>query len=843
MTILKNVVKATIATAAAGAAASAASKLVKKDFGLAGLKNAAQNLGSGLNSGLDKLKGGLNIDPSQVLNKIPGQSVNEIDTGKKGGNIKTPEAKTRSTPKEEGQKEFDIKELPLRNILSNYASVNYNWTLSVLSPFAVNFPDESYKKGQLGRVIFKSGSADPENRVSLPAYASSTLGDVAKNPPDYNPDGKFDFFIDNVKIAGVIGLDELTKNTNSTTMSFTVFEPYSIGLFFQSLQMAAAQEGYENWVVMPVLLTLEFKGHYSPDDQFKEKIVTVRHFPIKITNIELKVTDRGSQYDCTAVAWNDEAYSEEISSVKTDLNIQGSTVQEMLQTGVHSLQRTINDLLLEQAIKNKIPIPDKVIILFPTDTSTIREDNSTDDSSNPRGATVSSTDRQTSVFKKLGLELASDSYNYEQKSGVNPIGKASMGFTDRRKVESVFGKDNIVWDKDSKVFTRGALKIDSDKGQAHFKQGTQISTIINEVVSSSYYGVSALQSENIENGQVQWYKINSQYYLLDSNANMNTTGRMPTVTVFRIVPYRVSKSLFMPPADKPADAKKEIENALKEYNYFYTGKNTEIMDFQVKFASTFYTATTSDAGINNQDAKQRNKNATVATPTTTAHIEGGKVTNFRRREDGTLYDATEEYKQGKHGDVQIGSAATKLLVRPSEIQYKKTGGGVMPQDAGNIIVHQFQKAINQSGDMITVSMRILGDPFYLGDSGFGNYTAQSTTNDDVTSDGTINYERSTVYIKINFRNPIDINGNLYDFPGPKAIPIISGLYRVNTLESTFDRGLFAQTLELSRMPNYDLADTKSETSGQQQTSDQGPFGNPPKSDQERASTDPAAGGG
>jgi len=841
MTILKNVVKATIATAAV----SAASKLVKKDFGLEGLKNAAQNVGAGLSNQLEKLKGGLNIDPSQVLNNVAGQLVNDLNSGKIGGNIKSPLTKTNLTEAEENQVEFDIKELPLRNILSNYASVNYNWTLSVLSPFAINFPDESYKKGQLGRIIFKSGSADPENRVSLPAYASPGLGDVDKNPPDYNPDGKFDFFIDNVKIAGVIGLDEMTKNTNSTTMTFSVFEPYSIGLFFQSLQMAAALEGYENWVVMPVLLTLEFKGHYGPDMQFQDKVINVRHFPIKITNIELKVTDRGSQYDCSAVAWNDEAYSEEISSIKTDMNIQGSTVQEMLQTGVHSLQRTINDLLLEQALKNKIPIPDKVIILFPTDTSTIKESNSTDDTSSPTGATISPGERQGNVFKKLGLELAGDTGNYVQKSGVNPIGKASLGFTDRRKVEAIFGKDNITWDKDKKVFTRGQLKIESDKGQAHFKQGTQISTIINEVISSSYYGISALQPENIQGDKIDWYKISSQYYLLDTNANMNTTGRMPTVTVFRIVPFRVSRALFMPSGAKPLDIKLEKEQALKEYNYFYTGKNTEILDFQIKFAATFYTATVSDAGTNNQDAKQRDRNATTATPTTSAHVEGGKVTNFRRREDGTLYDATEEYKQGKHGDVQIGSSATKLLVRPSETEYKKTGGGIMPQDAGTIIVHQFQNAINQGGDMITVTMKILGDPFYLGDSGFGNYTAQGTTNDDINKDGAINYERSMVYININFRNPVDINGHMYDFPGPKAVPIISGLYKVNMLESTFDRGLFAQTLELSRIPNQDQAESGLGGSNEMESQNEGYTGQtfqaPPESDEERLIVDSEGG--
>jgi hypothetical protein len=39
------------------------------------------------------------------------------------------------------------------------------------------------------------------------------------------------------------------------------------------------------------------------------------------------------------------------------------------------------------------------------------------------------------------------------------------------------------------------------------------------------------------------------------------------------------------------------------------------------------------------------------------------------------------------------------------------------------------------------------------------------------------------------------------------------VYRVNTLESTFDRGLFVQTLDLSRIPNQDLAIMPTKSSG------------------------------
>lgn len=770
MALLNNIIKGAVIAGAGAAITNTLSNISK----VGDLKNAAQNLGGQL----DKLKQLPNGDLSQVVNKIPGQVVNELAQGIVGGQVNVPKTKILTGLAEEEVIELDIKERPFTNILQNYASVNYLWTMSVLTPNQVNFPDESYKKGILGDIIFKSASGDPENRIPLSDY-----GSTSKKSIDANPEGKFDFYIDNVKINGVMGLDIHTKNTNAATMTFDIFEPYSLGLFFQSLMMAAKRNGYENWVIMPILLTLEFKGHYSPDTHFIDYAVAKRHFPIKITNIQMRVTERGSQYEVQAVAWNDEAYSDAISRIKTDMDLQGATVQEMLQTGPYSLQSIYNKTLQELAKKNDIPTPDRILILFPKSTSSARNTGGAgDDSSRPKTATTAGGGGGGDIFKTLGVELGDDGYNYVQKDNVNDVGKASIGFTDRRKIQGIFGEDNVVWDDAAQVLKRGNIKILKDKGTAHFKQSTIIPNILNEIISSSNYGIEALKPGNISKpkGMIQWYKISSKQYLLETTSNIPTTGRNPVVTVYSIIPFEVHHSRFSKVAKKPLGVEYIKKNALKHYDYIYTGKNTDVIDFQIIFQNSFYKATASDGNISNEDELQKNKNATVSTP---------EVPN-----------APPPNPSSSKG----GNDKTKQLNQQDQTKLKRSLGGIQPQERGTLITKQFMDAIYNGGDMINVNMKILGDPFYLGDSGWGNYTDTGTSNNDINSDGAINYERTEIYISVDFKNPTDINGHVYDFPGPKAVQAISGVYKVNLVESTFHRGLFSQTLQMNRMPNQDI---------------------------------------
>jgi len=795
----------TLAKAAVGAAAiGAAQKVLSGASPAAGIQsavnkagNALGNIGQNLNNAINGNIGLPGVPNFGGSGPTGGQNFVDFSSGNNVGRI---------NPNDSSGDVYDFGEPgangpPFENELHDYASYNYIWTMSGLSRAHINFPDESYRKGIVEPVIFKSGSGRPNERIALDQYTS-----------DANPEGKFDFFIDNVRIAGVMGLDKNTKNTNSTGLNFTIIEPYSIGLFFQSLQVCAFQLNYKNWIEMPILLTLEFTGHFDPDNQ-NIKNIRVKYFPLKIMNMQMKVTDRGSTYDCTAIPWNERAHSKSVSEIKNDITCTGKTVQEMLQKGPKSFQSTINDALASTALaasQGKDPIiPDRVLILFPKDTSSGGGGGGTssfsDDSSNPKGATTggggTTNENDRGVASRLGVEL--EGINFVQNSNISPIGLADMGFIDQRKTEAVFGKDNAVWDPDKKVFVRGDIVISEKEGQATFKQGTSIPNVINQIILSSDYGRQALLPENFdEKGFVNWWRIETQMYMLDGESNMQQNGKYPFLTVYRVHPHKVHHSRFIQ-TDQKAKSKAIEKTPVKAYNYIYTSKNLDILDFQIQFNSGFYTALAADSGRFNKDILNRSQQASDSTGSKPI-IENGKLSNMRVDSNGKKYDASSEYSSGSHGNMRVGDTIQQLSqIRNEELNLGANQGGTNASDPGTIAARQFHNAINSGAEMVQLSMRILGDPFYIGDSGLGNYIAASSNIDGMTADWAINYQRGEVYIKIDFRNPIDINhiSGRYDFPSGDVVPTFSGLYRVFKVESLFDKGLFTQTLELMRMPN------------------------------------------
>jgi hypothetical protein len=804
--ILKTAVKTAIAGSAVGAVTlalkEAGSGKVLNGASLVGgingdlLDSALNKLGSNLNGRLNNITGIPGI-PNTSRNPSNPNSVNSLD----GPFNEVSDLRFNNNAGNSQSKAQFSKTLPLQNVLHDYASYNYIWTLSALSRGHLNFPDDSYRKGILGPIILKSASGQPNNRVALSPYESQA-----------NPSGKYDYFIDNIRIKGVIGLDKNTGNTNSTGINFTVIEPYSIGLFFQTLQVVASKVDYKNWVEMPVLLRVEFFGHHDYLNQ-NIKSVSTKYFPLKIAQISMKVTDKGSVYDCTAIPWNERAYSRSTSTIKSDIKCSGRTVQEMLQKNTKetiSFQSVINDQLASAALaasqgKNEAIIADKVLILFPMQVATGGSSGSTNsDVSNPQGATTMSNQGGGSnnkvVEQKLGVEL--EGINYVQNSGVNILGTAEMGFIDQKKAEESFSKDNAVWDPGKKVYVRGDLTITEKSGIAAFKQGQSIPNVINQILLSSDYGRQALDPKNFDsNGFVHWWRIDSQMYMLDGESNMKQTGKYPMLTVFRVIPHMVHHSRFLQ-SDQTAKSKAIKQSAIKEYNYIYTGKNIDVLDFQINFNASFYTALAADNGKFNKDMQNRSQQAADATKSKPV-IEKGVLSSKRIDANGKEYDASAGYAAGTYGNFRVGDPMDKIVqIRNAEIDVGSNQGGTTGEDPGRLAARQFHKAINTIADMVQLQMKILGDPFYMGDSGMGNYSAGDSNIRGLNSDEAINYQEGEVYITVNFRNPIDINykTGLYDFPSGK-VPTFSGLYRVGTVESTFTNGVFSQTLDLLRMPN------------------------------------------
>ena len=100
-------------------------------------------------------------------------------------------------------------------------------------------------------------------------------------------------------MTSVIGTEE-GQNTNIAKLEFKVLEPYSMGLFFESLQTAAQSLGYKNWADAPFMITIDFYG--NTETGIMEHIPkTDRQIPINITKISSKVTHEGTHYDLSLI--------------------------------------------------------------------------------------------------------------------------------------------------------------------------------------------------------------------------------------------------------------------------------------------------------------------------------------------------------------------------------------------------------------------------------------------------------------------------------------------------------------------------------------------------------------
>jgi hypothetical protein len=155
------------------------------------------------------------------------------------------------------------------------------------------------------------------------------------------------------------------------------------------------------------------------------------------------------------------------------------------------------------------------------------------------------------------------------------------------------------------------------------------------------------------------------------------------------------------------------------------------------------------------------------------------------------------------GDVATGTAIGLAKVD----RWKSSDGGGDADTYKTLVAKQFQaRILNLGTEKVQADMTILGDPYYLADSGIGNFTnTNSTSRINLTATGAMDYQSSEVDILINFRTPVDLNsrGSL-TFPDEIKTQLeipFSGLYKVITVKSSFVKGKFTQVLNLARRSN------------------------------------------
>lgn len=643
------------------------------------------------------------------------------------------------------------KQRGIQNPLENFASYTTLFTLAALKAGQETNNPFSYRNSSFGlkQVVFSSAGR----------YDSARAG-TAYGTPEY--------FVNNFEILSSVTGSQQTGSSNTTKFSFEVYEPYSLGMFLQSLQVAATAAGYANYLAGAYfVLILDFVGYDQDGNIYKG--AKSKYFPIKLTNTSFSVNEGGSVYKVDAVPFNHSGFSTVHNTLYNDISITGSTVKDLLSGDERSLTYVLNEFEEKQVREKQKGIPDRYEVHFPeTSSSPIP---GVDPGSGGSRATVNSSNQKVIGLKAV---LGFDPTEF----GDNTIGSASFNFKIDSGGNYVTPKAEDVYDPKTGKVDRDKVTIEPEVRTFQYSQGQTIVELIQQCILESNYAAKALSGKNLdETGRINWFRVDIQMQLLEYDEVRQDYAKR---IIYRVMPYKLHASLFTNPSAEPPGYDQLMQTIVKQYNYIYTGQNNDLLKFDIQLNNAFYTAAAA-----------------------TAPHDSGRVANQDQKGSGEEKVVKQVRAEGESGAAAAAGETGGLPAKPSSDAIKLPFGGSGNLTAEQVVANNFQVAFLQSAksELVMIDAEILGDPYWLMDSGMGGYFAGPGSSDQVTADETADYETGDTYIYIRFRTPIEPKEQSGDylFVNQEDSPF-SGIYRVTQVSSKFSDGTFKQSLKCSRMP-------------------------------------------
>lgn len=641
---------------------------------------------------------------------------------------------------------------PFENILEQFSTFNALWTLAALEPNQYNNPS-SYRDNfqSVKNIVFSSAGRYDDRRT--PSFSGT---------PEYYVN---DFILN----AKPLPLGD--GNTNVVGFSFTVYEPYSMGLFLQTLQAAAVSAGYSNYLEnVPYLLKLDFIGNTDNGDLKNAVTAFSRYFTVKLTSVNQKVNESGSNYSITAVPFHHIGYGDLTNLLRTDERLVGGTVEEVLTSGSESLTTHLNKVQEKLVKEGHQSLPDVYEVVFPKNASDSLGISTSTTGSFSLSATINPTEIVSSVLSKATAEISTN-------FGGNSISSSTMNFDASVGGKFSQPKEDETIDSATGVTDRSKVRTDPTKREFNFTTGERITNIIQKVILVSQYAGDAVDAENLDkNGLAKWFRIDLQIQLLDYDVKRAVRAKKYT---YRVLPYKVDGALIKNPSAPTPGLEKRKETICKRYDYIYSGQNNNILDLNLEFNTMFYTAglphSPDKTGTNNPDTQV----AADSPQTSTAVNEGNTSVT-----------------QSDSGAPQVGPDEATVKSSP-------TGQKSILSQIADVFQERFK---NSSADMVNITMEVMGDPYFLADSGINsNYFSSPGVNSQITGDNALAYEDGDIFVYIAFRTPIEPNlsvsnqGGLYDFADNGGVSPYSGIYRITNIENKFNDGKFTQILTLLRV--------------------------------------------
>jgi len=664
-------------------------------------------------------------------------------------------------------KEYD----PIPNLFNRYRTFTYSFTISAVDSESIkngkfrtkNFDNTLVLKsgGKGSKTIIAPSNLSPvqlartvKNYQERPYDANESIADAYLSQEDidnrkindqnritdeqlennkqiiegFNKDssGRFDFFIENLEINGVIQGNNVLGSSLATGMSFTVLEPYSISGFIEALHVSAIAAGYLGYNNAIYLLKIEFLG-YDENDKGQKINEATKYLLFRFRNVDIEITDRGTKYSCEAIAHQDSALGT-VSTLQKPISAEGSKVGEILKS-------------LFDNLNNQIKLSDK--------------------------------ESQNNVTKFHDIfEIRFNNFEELENSKVYDFKQVNSVTVMPDITELIYNPEAV--DTAPAQIPRGA------KVRVGFNQGRSLLQCIESIIVDSEYlkkeilfDVAASMDEY---GLVPYFIVKT---IIENQEQFNDQAKdYYKKYIFIVSKYKIHITKI-PNYKNMINASLKLKPLIiKEYNYTYTGKNIDVLNFKIEFKSLFYGSIPYAMG-NNSNVGYSNSIG----PNNEAKV---KVSNSDTK---TL---------AKDPTGVVPSIGVPTYIKPVQ------GTGNVLDDSPYAVLARnlHDSVINSVVNAINGELEILGDPIFLsGNIGTNEIVKNNPDRPNLTEYNDIDPYWGDIYIQVNFRNPVDLN----KFSTLK-VPF-SGIYGIREIKNIFADGVFKQILKVYRIHSQ-ILDTK-----------------------------------
>lgn len=670
-------------------------------------------------------------------------------SGKVPASVNTSGQKTDSRPSSVSDENNLILE-PRSNPLGDYSSYTYEITLYMSTPEAVNdfVTSGQFDPRQDHYIVAQSGGIGLEQKRGLTNSGELGPGQM-----------RLDYYIDNFELKIVLTGSEGTP-TVGTDISFNIVEPIGFNFFNQLSEISGQLNELSDIIkqspdVRPAplrqnyLIGIRFYGYdaagnlVTTNDFQKNNFYKNRQKELKSAINDYATYERFFTFNITEATY-------QLDGKVVTYHITGAPVAKQIGHGTKfGLVKSLSTIVagtVEEALSG-------------TGTT----------GSNAGRSLMQILDEQNEAEKKsdrASKKLAGITYAIEWGSGTEKLRKSKI-IDDASYKNMTPGSNAKSPTQVTPKAQQQAQSINVNKRQITVKDGTSVIQIMDQIMGKSTYVTDVLTMQNnqeIETGstpnssnvELSWYSINPIVKIgprdpITKDWTYNITYRIDVQKIDYV------RSLYVRRTNR-------WSGAHKRYDFFYTGQNTEILNFEQKYQNQFYIlqAMSTNSAIINERIK------------TPAHAQGGT--------------------QAK----PIASQAN----RGSDV-------------AGNVVA-----SVNSPADQATASVKIMGDPDFLMSNIGGIQTQNSEIFSDMynTSLQTMNPYKNQIWIQIVFKGADDykqdgtLNLKPVDFYGvidPKnplqqQLKIEGIIYRVIEVTNSFRGGQFTQNLELILVGLNDL---------------------------------------